>query len=59
MPAEREMGFRTERFNSAVAVSRRVRVSDIVEGGEWERRRTRASMAATGIVKSGSDWRRE
>lgn len=61
VPAEREMGFATERFRRWVDVARRSRVSEIVErvGGREERRRTRDSMAATGMVKSGSERRRD
>lgn len=55
------MGFATERFRRWVDVARRSRVSEIVErvGGREERRRTRDSMAATGMVKSGSERRRD
>lgn len=61
MPAEREMGLGTERFSREVEVARRSRVSEMVErvGGREERRRTRDSMAAMGMVRSGSEWRRE
>lgn len=61
VPAEREMAFEIDRFSWAVEVARRSRVSEMVErvGGSEERRRTRDSMAATGMVRSGSERRRE
>ena len=52
------MGFETEALRAAVAESRRERVSDIVEGGEAERREMRDSIAATGWVTRGSVARR-
>ena len=59
MPADSEMGFGTARFRVAVAVARRSRVSEmVVGGGGWERRRMKDSMAATGMVSSGSVARR-
>lgn len=55
------MGLGTERFSREVEVARRSRVSEMVErvGGREERRRTRDSMAAMGMVRSGSERRRE
>ena len=44
------MGFETEFLSSDVAESRSVRVSDIVEGGEEERREIKVSIAAMGFV---------
>lgn len=54
MPAERGIGFGIERFRCAVWVARRESISEMVEGGEWVRRRISASMAATGMVRRGS-----
>ena len=48
------MGFETDFLSSEVAVSRRVRVSEIVEGGDEERREIKVSMAAMGFVMRGS-----
>jgi len=58
VPADSAMGFETEALRVAVAESRRERVSDIVEGGEAERREMRDSIAATGWVTRGSVARR-
>ena len=44
----------TDAFSSDVADSRRERVSEIVDGGDAERRDIKASMAATGFVMRGS-----
>lgn len=52
------MGFGMARLRVAVEVARRSRVSEMVLEVDWERRRTRASMAATGMVRSGSEERR-
>ena len=41
-------------FSSEVADSRRERVSEIVEGGDAERRDIKDSIAATGFVMRGS-----
>lgn len=49
------MGLEIDCFKCAVDFSSRSRVSEMVEEGEWVRRRTRASIAAIGIVMSGSD----
>lgn len=57
MPADNAMGFGIDSLRCCVEVSRRSRVSDIVEEEDWERRWTRASIAAIGIVISGSSWR--
>ena len=54
MPAERAMGFETDLLSSDVAESRRVRVSEIVEGGDEERREIKVSIAAMGFVMRGS-----
>ena len=54
MPAERAMGFETDFLSSDVAESRSVRVSEIVEGGDEERREIKVSMAAMGFVMRGS-----
>lgn len=51
------MGFEIDRFRCAVDFSSKSNVSDIVDEGECVRRRTRASMAAMGMVKSGSERR--
>jgi len=58
VPADKAMGFETEALRVAVAESRRESVSDIVEGGEAERRVMRDSIAATGWVTRGSVVRR-
>lgn len=58
MPADSAMGFETEALRVVVADSRRERVSDIVEGGEAERREMRDSIAAIGWVRRGSVVRR-
>ena len=52
------MGFATEALSVAVWEARTERVSEIVEGGEAERRETSDSMAAMGWVISGSVFRR-
>lgn len=54
MPAERAIEFGTDAFNSEVADSRRESVSEIVEGGDAERRDIKDSIAATGFVICGS-----
>lgn len=54
MPAERAIEFGTDPFSSKVADSRRERVSEIVEGGDAERRHIKDSIAATGFVMRGS-----
>ena len=54
VPAERAMGFENDFLSSDVAESRRVRVSEIVEGGNEERREIRVSIAAMGLVMRGS-----
>ena len=59
MPAERAMGFLIERLSKAVDVARRSRVSETVEEEDCESRSIRASIAATGIVRSGSEARRD
>jgi len=46
-------------FRSEVRRSRRERVSLMVDDWWAERARTRDSMAATGMVRSGSDSKRE
>lgn len=48
MPADKAIGFDTKALRVAVAVSRRERVSDIVDGGDAESRAIRLSMAAIG-----------
>ena len=48
------MGFETDFLSSDVAESRRVRVSEIVEGGDEERRDIKVSIAAMGFVMRGS-----
>lgn len=58
MPADRAIRFGTEALRVAVADSRRESVSDMVDGGEAERREMRDSMAATGWVTRGSVRRR-
>jgi len=58
VPAERAMGFETEDLRVLVEEARRERVSEIVEGGEWERRRIRDSIAAMGGVRRTSVVRR-
>ncbi len=52
------MGLETAALRAAVEVERTERVSEMVLGGECERRRMRVSMAATGMVKRGSEERR-
>lgn len=54
MPAERAIEFGTDAFSSEVADSRSERVSEIVEGGDAERRDIKDSIAATGFVIKGS-----
>ena len=55
MPAEREMGFGIARLRVAVEVASKSKVSEmVVGGGGWERSRMKDSIAATGIVRSGS-----
>ena len=54
MPAERAIEFGIDAFSSEVADSRRERVSEIVEGGDAERRDIKDSIAATGFVIRGS-----
>lgn len=44
------MEFGTDSFSSEVADSRRERVSEIVEGGDAERRDIKDSIAAIGFV---------
>ena len=55
VPADNPMGLAIDCFKCVVDFSSRSRVSDIVDDGECVRRRTKASMAAIGIVKSGSE----
>ena len=55
VPADSPMGFGIDFFRCAVDFSRRSRVSDIVDDGECVRRRTNASIAAMGMVKSASE----
>lgn len=58
MPADKLMEFGIDALSSAVYFSMRARVSAIVVE-EWiVRSLTRASMAAMGIVSSGSDLSR-
>lgn len=52
------MGLATEDLRVRVEEARRERVSEIVEGGECERRRIRDSIAAMGGVRRGSVVRR-
>lgn len=59
MPAERAIGFATEDFRILVYCDRRERVSDVVLDGKCERRRIKDSIAATGMVRRGSEERRE
>ena len=54
MPAERTIGFGTESFRLEIADSSRESVSEIVEGGDAERRQIKDSIAATGFVIRGS-----
>lgn len=54
MPAEGAIEFGMDFFSSDVADARRERVSDIVEGGDAERRDINDSIAATGFVMRGS-----
>lgn len=58
MPADREIGFAVEDISVCVKPERYSNVSEMVEVGRWESASTRDSIAATGIVISGSDWRR-
>lgn len=58
VPADRAIGLGTAALRAAVDVERTEKVSEMVLGGVWERRRMRASIAATGIVKRGSVERR-
>ena len=51
------MGLGIDRFRWAVDFSRRSRVSEIVEEGQCVRTCTSASIAAIGMVMSGSDRR--
>lgn len=48
------MGLTTEDLRVRVLEARRERVSEIVEGGKWERRTMRDSIAAMGGVRRGS-----
>ncbi len=54
MPAERAIEFGTDCLSSVVADSSRERVSEIVDGGDAERRDIKVSIAATGFVMKGS-----
>ena len=54
MPADNEMGLGTEALSMAVEDARRERVSEMVDGGEAERRDMRDSIAAIGWVRRGS-----
>ena len=58
MPAESDMGFAIASLRVVVCCERRDNVSEIVEAEELARASTRASIAATGIVISGSEARR-
>ena len=49
------MGFGIDFFRCAVDFSRRSNVSDIVDDGECVRSRTKASIAAMGMVRSASE----
>jgi hypothetical protein len=57
VPAERPIGLGMAFFRWAVDCARRSRVSEIVEDGECVRSSTRASIAAMGMVRSGSERR--
>jgi len=59
VPALRAIGLGVPAFSFAVSVVRSVSVSEKVDDGCVDSARTRDSMAATGMVKSGSDRRRE
>lgn len=48
------MEFGTDDFSSEIADSSRESVSEMVEGGDAERREIKDSMAATGLVMRGS-----
>lgn len=52
------MGLGMAFLRMAVCFSSKSSVSEIVDDGECVRRRTRASIAAIGIVMSGSDLSR-
>jgi hypothetical protein len=54
VPADSEMGLATLRFSLAVKSETRSSVSLTVDAGVLARPRMRASMAATGMVRSGS-----
>lgn len=58
MPADKEMGFGIFDFRYADWAANKSRVSKTVVAREWWRRSMSASMAATGMVRSGSSWRR-
>ena len=59
MPAEREIGFGMLAIRVVERCERYWRVSEIVEVGRCARARTSDSMAATGMVRSGSERRRD
>jgi len=59
VPAEREIGLGVLEIRVVERCERYWRVSEIVEVGRCERARTSDSMAATGMVMSGSEWRRD
>ena len=54
MPAESGIELGMDAFSSEVADSRRESVSEVVEGGDAERRDIKDSIAATGFVIRGS-----
>ena len=54
-----EVRFGAPSFRVLEAAERRERVSEVVEGGEEERRDISDSMAAVEGVRSGSFWRME
>lgn len=54
MPADSTIGLGTLALRVAVYEARSCSVSEIVEGGEADRRVIRASIAAMGWVSSGS-----
>lgn len=54
MPAERAMELGTDNFSSEIADSSKESVSEMVEGGDAERREIKDSIAATGFVIRGS-----
>ncbi len=58
MPAERDMELGTLDLRYRDCDFTRSRVSKTVEARDCTRSSMRASMAATGIVRSGSSWRR-